>query len=359
MRSRPVDLRPSDSELAPAANHLKGDVICDCASGSGSRPSPRLPFTVLVHAFTPLGGGRSARWTRGSSRPTLPGSSPTTALHSTPSGGAPPDGPLARWADRPGGALDKQHLAPGRTQTNGRTSTRDRGGRQLHHLPDPGRRVLQGRRPGGHRPGSHARPLRRLPRQRCAVRRSVRRRREEGRVRPLRGDPGVGEQHHQDRRRPTDRGDRAAAARWTAWASTTARPSRRPRATGWTSSRCSGTREPTCSCPTCPWARSGRTSSTRSARSTRASRSSTRCRSSSPPTRSGRRVRGRRPPGHRGRRQVAGRRHHHPPGDGEAVRGPRRGAGPHVPAQRRRQHGLQEHARARAPGSRRSRRRGP
>ena len=54
MRSRPVDLRPSDSELAPAANHLKGDVICGCASGSGSRPSPRLPFTVLVHAFTPL-----------------------------------------------------------------------------------------------------------------------------------------------------------------------------------------------------------------------------------------------------------------------------------------------------------------
>ena len=45
-----------------------------------------------------------------------------------------------------------------------------------------------------------------------------------------------------------------------------------------------------------------------------------------------------------------GRRHHHPPRDGQAVRGPRRGAGPHLPAQRRRQHGLQEHARARAPG---------
>ena len=34
----------------------------------------------------------------------------------------------------------------------------------------------------------------------------------------------------------------------------------------------------------------------------------------------------------------------------QAVRGPWRGAGPHLPAQRRRQHGLQEHARARAPG---------
>ena len=39
-----------------------------------------------------------------------------------------------------------------------------------------------------------------------------------------------------------------------------------------------------------------------------------------------------------------------PPRDREAVRGPRRPAGPHLPAQRRRQHGLQEHARARAPG---------
>ena len=45
-----------------------------------------------------------------------------------------------------------------------------------------------------------------------------------------------------------------------------------------------------------------------------------------------------------------GRRDHHPPRDGQAVRGPRRHAGPHLPAQRRRQHGLQEHARARAPG---------
>ena len=45
-----------------------------------------------------------------------------------------------------------------------------------------------------------------------------------------------------------------------------------------------------------------------------------------------------------------GRRDHHPPRDGQAVRGPRRRAGPHLPAQRRRQHGLQEHARARPPG---------
>ena len=41
-----------------------------------------------------------------------------------------------------------------------------------------------------------------------------------------------------------------------------------------------------------------------------------------------------------------GRCDDHAPRHGEAVRGPRCRAGPHVPAQRRRQHGLQEHARA-------------
>ena len=52
----------------------------------------------------------------------------------------------------------------------------------------------------------------------------------------------------------------------------------------------------------------------------------------------------------RRRHQEPGRRHHHPPRAGQAVRGPRRAARPHDAAQRRRQHGLQEHARARAPG---------
>ena len=61
-------------------------------------------------------------------------------------------------------------------------------------------------------------------------------------------------------------------------------------------------------------------------------------------------VRGRRRADRRRRHQVAGRRHHHAPRAGEAVRGPRRRPRPHLPAQRRRQHGLQEHARARAPG---------
>ena len=60
----------------------------------------------------------------------------------------------------------------------------------------------------------------------------------------------------------------------------------------------------------------------------------------------GQEVRGRRRRDHRRRHQEPGRRHHHAPRDGQAVPGPWRRARPHVPAQRRRQHGLQEHARA-------------
>ena len=51
----------------------------------------------------------------------------------------------------------------------------------------------------------------------------------------------------------------------------------------------------------------------------------------------------------RRRHQEPGRRHDHPPRAREALRGPRRRARPDLPAELRRQHGLQEHARARAP----------
>ncbi|GAA4802338.1 hypothetical protein GCM10023353_00230 [Tomitella cavernea] len=77
--------------------------------------------------------------------------------------------------------------------------------------------------------------------------------------------------------------------------------------------------------------------------------SSTRCPSSSPPTRSGPRSSSTPRPDRGRRHQEPGGRHHHPPRDGPPVRGPRRGARPHHAAQRRRQHGLQEHARTRAP----------
>ncbi len=55
-----------------------------------------------------------------------------------------------------------------------------------------------------------------------------------------------------------------------------------------------------------------------------------------------------RPADHRRRHQVAGRRHHRPPPARPAVPRPRRAARAHLAAQRRRQHGLLQHARARA-----------
>ena len=51
----------------------------------------------------------------------------------------------------------------------------------------------------------------------------------------------------------------------------------------------------------------------------------------------------------RRRHQEPGGRHHRAPRADPPLRGPRPDPGPHLPAQRRRQHGLQEHARARAP----------
>ena len=49
------------------------------------------------------------------------------------------------------------------------------------------------------------------------------------------------------------------------------------------------------------------------------------------------------------RHQEPGGGHHRPPGAHPAVRGPWPGPRPHLPAQLRREHGLHEHARARAP----------
>ena len=57
-----------------------------------------------------------------------------------------------------------------------------------------------------------------------------------------------------------------------------------------------------------------------------------------------------RPADHRRRHQVPGRRHDRPPPAGPPLPRPRRQAPAHVAAERRRQHGLLQHARARAPG---------
>ena len=64
----------------------------------------------------------------------------------------------------------------------------------------------------------------------------------------------------------------------------------------------------------------------------------------------GQEVRRRRRADHRRRHQEPGGRHDHAPRPDEALRGPRREDQPHLPAELRRQHGLHEHAGARAPG---------
>ena len=83
----------------------------------------------------------------------------------------------------------------------------------------------------------------------------------------------------------------------------------------------------------------------------RASGSSTACRCSSPARTTGTGASSEAGPAdHRRRHQVAGRRDDRPPPARAPVPRPRRAPGAHLAAQRRRQHGLLQHARARAAG---------
>jgi hypothetical protein len=102
-------------------------------------------------------------------------------------------------------------------------------------------------------------------------------------------------------------------------------------------------------CPTCRSAPRRRRNSTPSRRWPPAAPSSTASRCSSPRTRPGRALRAARAADHRRRHQEPGRRHHRPPGAGQPVPRARRADRPHLPAELRRQHRLQEHARTRAP----------
>ena len=161
---------------------------------------------------------------------------------------------------------------------------------QLRRVAGAGRPLLRGRRPGHARARADARRVRRVPRARHQVRRRVRRRRQEGRPRPVRGDPRQREQHHQDRRRAAARGAGAARAHPRRAGPLLPRDDHRVRrGAGRRRARCSARPRPTCSSPTCRWAPRRPTGSTRSARSTPGWRSSTRCRCSSRPTRCGRR----------------------------------------------------------------------
>ena len=218
--------------------------------------------------------------------------------------------------------------------------------------PRAGPRVLPRRRSGRRGARPHARRARRLPRPRHRGRGRVRRRRRprsastsarpSGPARTTRsGSPTWASSACTVQRGPTldgfgkyYRADLRGVAR--------PRPSTSPR-------RCA-TPRPTCSCPTCPVG-----SEEAQKHYAQACIDAGVAFVNAIPVfiasrpRVGGQVRRRRRADRRRRHQEPGRRHHRAPHPGPPLRGPRPGARPHLPAQRRRQHGLQEHARARAP----------
>ena len=105
-----------------------------------------------------------------------------------------------------------QRLQERQRPHEGQGAGRDHRRRQLRQLPPPGRRVLQGRRPGRVRARSHARRPRRLPHLRHRVHRRLRRRQGQGRRGPRRRDLGAPERHDQVRQGPQDAGSRSPAA---------------------------------------------------------------------------------------------------------------------------------------------------
>ena len=169
---------------------------------------------------------------------------------------------------------------------------------------------------------------------------------------PLRRDRRQREQHDQDRRRAAARRHRPARPHPRRPRQVLPRDHRpSPTTRRSTSSRRCARPASTCWSATCRSVPSRPRSSTPSARSTRGSPSSTPCRSSSRATRSG--PRSSRRPACRSSattssRQVGATITHRVLAKLFEDRGVI--ARPHVPAQRRRQHGLHEHARARAPG---------
>ena len=134
--------------------------------------------------------------------------SPPSATSPGSTGSSRPSGPEGRGRDRRAGAMVRPWWADGTTvfrqfwkrETRHEHGTgRDRGRGELRQLARPGRGVLPRRRPRRHRAGADARHAGRLPRPRRRVRGRLRRGRGQGRRRPVQGDPGRPQQHHQVR----------------------------------------------------------------------------------------------------------------------------------------------------------------
>ena len=191
---------------------------------------------------------------------------------------------------------------------------------------------------------------------RRGVRRRLRRRRQEGRQGPRRGDRRQREQHHQALRRAADRRAPSSAARpSTVWASTTARSveeSDEPSRSTWSQALRDAQVDVVVSYLPVGSERGRQVLRPgRDRRRLRLRQRAAGLHRLRPGV--GAEVHRRRPADRRRRHQVPGRRDHRAPRAGQAVRGPRRRAAAHVPAQLRRQHGLHEHAGAHAAWSRR------
>ena len=229
---------------------------------------------------------------------------------------------------------------------------RHRRRRELRQLPGAGPRVLRERRPRRVRARPHARRARWLPHPRHRGRRRLRRRRHEGRPRRRQGHPRRPQQHGEVRRRCPTWACPCCAARPSTASGKYYRqvveespgragrrgpgPARRPR-------RRAGLLPPGRLRGGAEALRPGLPRRRRGVRQRHPGVHRLR-------PRVGGEVRGRRRADRRRRHQEPGRRHHRPPHPGPPVRGPGHGARPHLPAQRGRQHGLHEHARARAAG---------
>ena len=208
--------------------------------------------------------------------------------------------------------------------------------------------------PSGTRARPDARAVRRLPRPRRRVRRRVRRRRQEGRPGPRPRRSCASENNTiKICRRPADRRHRAARPHPRRPRQVLPRDHHRVRrrAGRRRRRRCADAQADVLVCYLPVGSEDAAKFYAQCAIDAGVGVRQRAARSSSPATRSGpTKFEDAGVPDRRRRHQVAGRRHHHPPRAGQAVRGPRRHPRPHLPAQRRRQHGLQEHARARPPG---------